>query len=200
MFCKNCGTKIDGATFCPNCGQKIEEEQVTLEKSIAVAKRPKSLSFILQAVLCASAIALLFFEKFAWCYEKTPITGSQTYYQSYWNLADSIIWGLAAIVLLVTPIIFAVLYFLVNKKALAFVNMGCSISALLYMVFSSVYLSELFSLSDTVVSSKYFGMMRYEYDFLSFSVLFYVILGILVVSIVISIFDVINKPLIKIKK
>ena len=200
MFCKNCGAKIDNAIFCPKCGRKIEEEPVAEEKSIVAITRPRSLSFILQAVLCVSAIALLFVEKYAWCYEKTPLTGANTYYQSYWDFADSAIWGLIAIFWMITPIVFSVIHFFANKKVLAFVSMGCSISAILYMVFSSVYLSELFSVSDKLVTSIYYGKMKYEYDFLSFSVLFYVILGILVASIVISVFDAINKPLIKSKK
>ena len=199
MFCKNCGTKIDDALFCPQCGGKIEKDETTLENGVVAAKHPKSLSFIMQVILSVSAIALLFFKKYAWCYEKTPITGANTYYQSYWNFADSSIWGLTAIFLMITPIIFSVIYFLANKKALVFVSMGCSIATLLYMIFSSVYLAELFRVSDKIVKHVYFGTMKYEYDFLSFSYVFYVILGILVFSIVISIFDAINKPLIKVK-
>ena len=179
--------------------KKIEEDSVTAEKSIVAVTRPRSLSFILQAILCVSAIVLLFGEKYAFCYEKTPLTGANTYYQSYWNFSDSAIMGLIAIFWMITPIVFSVIHFFSNKKVLAFVGMGCSISAMLYMVFSSVFLSELFSASDRIVTSIYYGTMKYEYDFLSFSVLFYVILVILAASIVISVFDAINKPLIKIK-
>ena len=146
------------------------------------------------------AIILLFVDKYAWCYEKTLLTGAHTYYQSYWDFADSILWGIAAIFLMMTPIVFSVIHFFAQKKALPFVSLGCSIFALWYMIFSSVYLSERFSASDKIVNSIYYGTMRYEYDFLSFSVLFYVILGILVANIVISIFDSIDKPLIKSKK
>ena len=200
MFCKNCGTKIDDAIFCPNCGQKNEENHEMLKESVVAANHPKSLSFILQIVLCVSAIILLFLDKYAWCYMKTPLTGVDTYYQSYWNFADSKIWGVVAIFLIIVPAVFSTIYFLSRKTALSFVSMGCSIFAFSYMIISSVYLAELFSASDAVVKSKYYGTMRYEFDFLSFSILFYVILAILVASIVITVFDLINKPLIKSKK
>ena len=199
MFCKNCGAEINEEAFCPNCGYKNGEGNVTSKKIIVVTNHPKSLSFILQAALCVTAIVLLFVGNYAWCYSKTPLTGAMTYYQSYWNFGDSSIWGMIAIFLLITPIAFSVLHFFTKKKAMTFVSMGCSISALLYMIFSSVYLSELFSSSDKIVKSQYFGAMRYEYDFLSFSTMYYVILGILVASIVISILDAINKPLLKSK-
>ena len=211
-YCKNCGTNIGNDKFCTNCGQSnscISENNTTSTSEISSASLPTndkpkifSLSFILISVLSVIGILSLLFDHY-FKYSSLSVYGisSSQFYVSanYFSLSDSIIPGILAIILIFTPTILYLINIKLSKRVLYWISLGCEGFGLLYVLFSSLIMSEdfqIFNVGDTVYGMSY----GYSRIFTKFEFLFFLAIFVFVIMIVVTIFDALNKPLIKITK
>ena len=207
-FCKNCGTDIGNDKFCVNCGQSnvtiLEKEMIPncCEINTPSSIKYKNLSFIVISVLSLLSILLLFLKGYFKYYSLN--VGSyyaDDFYKSasYFDLADSVVIGIFAILLLVAPIVI----YIVNLKLpgmtkLYWVGFASECAGFLYVLISSLILSNNFDYVNTGSNGNlHYGYLR---RFENFEFLFYIELIIIAVMIIITVFDALGKPLIKIKK
>ena len=207
-FCKNCGTDIGNDKFCVNCGQSnvtISEKEMNpncCEINTPSSIKYKNLSFIVISVLSILSILLLFLNG----YFKYYSLNVGSYYSddfyvsaSYFDLTDSVVIGIFAILLLVLPIVI----YIVNLKIpgmtkLYWVGFGSECAGFAYVLISSLILSENFDYVNTGANGNlYYGYLR---RFENFEFLFYIELIIIAVMIIITVFDALGKPIIRIKK
>ena len=203
MFCKKCGANVGESSFCPNCGTIVgEAEEIKRTYNTHSPQYFKSLSFIPVSLLTVITIVLLFIKKFAKCWSKTTMEGYRknidTFYESFSSMADSVVLPSIAIILLLVPVAITVINFFARKQKLTYFAAGSSALSLIYMVIASLIVSENYDSYD-VVNSPYFGKMTYEFDFLNFSLTFYLILATILLIGVICVLDALGKPLLKLK-
>ncbi|MBR4032365.1 MAG: zinc ribbon domain-containing protein [Clostridia bacterium] len=203
MFCRNCGADVGSSKFCPNCGTNINEtSNDAAVASVPKAKKPfkRSLSFILFAVLSGSAIGLLFVPNYTECLFEQRYKGTtiDAWYaeESFWNFSSSdssVILGIIAIILISLPFLFSLINFFAKKRAIAIINNVTASVSLVYILLLSILESE----NHYSSFSGFLGTTNIHV-FHQFGVIFYIILAIALAMCVISIFDTINKPILKV--
>lgn len=194
-YCKNCGTDIGSSVFCSNCGTKSSKK---LAPIVASKKNYKNLSFIVISALSVIGIVLLFIKGYFEYYSKS----SGSYYSdsfyasgSYFDLGDSAIFGIFAIMLLLAPAIICIANLKFSNKVLRWVNVGCCGTGFMYMIITSVLLRDSFyEYNKGSYNGYYYSYLR---SFESFEFLFYLLLTIFAAMIVLCVFDALEKPLIR---
>ena len=204
MFCKNCGADVGNAKFCPNCGTNINEtttDSSNVTYVIQPAKKTvplkRSLSFILFIVLGGALIGMSFIPLYVECRSK-GLFDVTYYYDSLWHLASystSDIWAFLAIILFSIPIVLSVINFFARQKAIAIINTVATSASFLYLFITSIVLSE-----NHYNSFKGYLGVTNVHSFSSFGIMFYIMLAISLILCAVSVFDTLNKPLIKLSK
>lgn len=208
-YCKNCGNNIENDRFCSKCGQitdnTVEKKQTVDSTDFPTAspinKKPKSLSFIVISVLSIIGILSLLLNGYFKYYSLSVGSYySDDFYKSanYFELADSVFLGVLAILLMLSPAILYVINLKVSKNLFCWISLGCESVGFLYVLISSLILCDNFETVNTgSYNGLYYGYLR---RFEGFQFLFYLVLIIFALMIVITIFDALNKPLIRSKK
>lgn len=207
-YCARCGTYAENSNFCPNCGTNISNMTMAsseLAYVLTPTKKAKpikrSLSFILFSILGSLAIVMCLIPRYAICILEDEYKGV-TYDMELWNESfvefannASPLWAIIAIVLFAIPIILSLINFFTKNKAIAIINTVTTSISFIYMLITSIILIE----SHYSSFFGYSGTSHYH-SFDSFDIAFYFVLTISLFMCVVSIFDTINKPIIKISK
>lgn len=204
-FCSNCGAEVGESKFCSACGAAVSTATVphsngTYTQVIVKRREPltRSFSFILFAILGGLLIAMMFINFFGTCHSYRvfvdEIFDEEFFNSSLWHVLESELLGIIAIILFALPIIFSFINFFTRNKTIAIINtVVTSVSFVYTLIISLIFSFDHFYAFEGYLSAT--TVHRFE----SLGIGFYLILAVNIAMCCISVFDTINKPLIKAK-
>lgn len=199
-FCTKCGSKVsEDVNFCPTCGQQIVEAQETVQALPPQCSPTKSLSSIVIMVFCALGIFSLLINGYFEYWSKSTTGGYGnpfTKKANFFELFDSSVPGIFAIIIFATILILAIVGIKGAKKPLSWFSFGLSCGGFLFILISSIIGKETFYYYNSGITT-YGVYYTSTAEFLNFGILFYITLLVFVLIAIFSLFDALEKPLIK---
>ena len=186
-YCPNCGNAVSElAVMCVNCGVMIKEEKVAQPTAIKenASNGVKNLSFIPKFILTGLAILFMFIDGY---FIYSTWRGGY-YFGSFYQLGNyDWFWYVIPIVLMGISLIMSFIGILKADKRLGTVGAISSVIAFLYSIIAPIIAIDTFYWFNSLL------------DFGGFDILFYLEILLTALMAVISVFEGIGKPLLKIK-